>query len=450
MEKQPHVDLNGKPFELSNFTMKEIYDAIPPHCFKPSTIRSLAYVVRDYLYLSTLVYIAVTYIPLIPYAPLRFLAWTAYTVLQGFVFTGIWILAHECGHGAFSKSKKLNWTLGLILHSFLLVPFHSWRITHSQHHKGTGNLERDTAFVPSLREEWIQAKLGKKARENLVEFAELAEDSPIAALWHDIVHQLFGWPGYLLCNLTGQKYGGAKGLRISHFYFGKDSVFYKENELGLIMLSDVGVAIMIAILFVLGQIFGSWNVCILWGVPWLWVNNWIVAITFLQHTDATMPHYSNNTWNFARGATATIDRDLGFIDTHLFHDIIGTHVCHHLVSTIPFYHAGEASVHIRRVMGQHYKSDTKTPFWTAFWRNQRTCKFVEESKGCEGSGVYMFRNLHSSPSQNESIKQADQQQDKVESKDDPKCTLASSINRDARRRLSQSAQLRANLPLLAE
>lgn len=451
MEKPQHIDLNGDPFELSSFTMKEIYDAIPPHCFKPSTIRSVAYVIRDYFYLSVLVYLAITYIPIIPYTPLRFLAWSAYTVLQGFVFTGIWILAHECGHGAFSKSKNLNWTLGLIMHSFLLVPFHSWRLSHAQHHKATGNIERDTAFVPKLRDEWIKEKLGTKASENLIELAELAEDSPISALWHDIVHQLFGWPGYLLFNLTGQKYGGAKGLRISHFYFGKDSVFYKENELGLIILSDIGVAIMIAALVIAGQLFGSWNVIILWFVPWLWVNNWIVAITFLQHTDATMPHYSNSTWNFARGATATIDRDLGFIDTHLFHDIIGTHVCHHLVSTIPFYHAGEASVHIRRVMGKHYKSDTKTPFWTAFWRNQRSCKFVEESKGCEGSGVYMFRNLQNTPNgQAISKKPIDRGSEKSEKKEELKSVISSSINIETRRRLSQSAQLRANLPILAE
>jgi hypothetical protein len=101
-----------------------------------------------------------------------------------------------------------------------------------------------------------------------------------------------------------------------------------------------------------------------------------------------MPHYDNSTWNFARGATATIDRDLGFLDTHLFHDIIGTHVCHHLISTIPFYNAGEASKHIKKVMGVHYKADLETPFWTAFVRNQRTCKFVEETEGQEGSGVY--------------------------------------------------------------
>ncbi|RDL34470.1 Uncharacterized protein BP5553_07598 [Venustampulla echinocandica] len=457
-----HLDLNGNVFELPSFTMKEIHDAIPAHCFKPSILRSMAYVVRDYFYTSVLIYLAVTYIPLLPNAYLRFAAWVAYTTVQGFVFTGIWILAHECGHGAFSKSKKLNYTMGLIMHSFLLVPFHSWRLSHSQHHKSTGNMDKDTAFVPHTRDSWVKRNLGDKAQQNLVGLAELAEDSPIVSLWNDIIHQLFGWPGYLLFNLTGQHYDGAKGMKISHFYFGEDSVFYKKSELGLILLSDVGVAVMIAGLVVAGQVFGSWNVIVLWGVPWLWVNNWIVAITFLQHTDGSMPHYNNKTWSFARGATATIDRDLGFIDTHLFHDIIGTHVCHHLVSTIPFYHAAEASVHIKKVMGQHYKADTKTPFWTAFWRNQRTCKFVEESEGQEGSGVYMFRNLYNRPGQtrprnlitgekkpfdvSEGLKTATA----TATASATAMSMASARNLDARRRLSQSAQLRANLPLLAE
>lgn len=275
-EKQyKHVDLNGNVFELPSFTMKQIHDAIPAHCFKPSTLRSMAYVVRDFFYMSVLAYVALTCIPLLPNPYLRAAGWAVYTTLQGLVFTGVWILAHECGHGAFSRSKRLNWTMGLIMHSFLLVPFHSWRITHSQHHKATGNLDRDTAFVPYTREGWLKSKFGDKAHENVVEFAELAEDAPIVTLWQCLQHQILGWPGYLLMNLTGQDYDGAKGLRISHFYFGEDSVFYKKSELHLILLSDVGVAAMIAALVWAGQVFGSWYVMVLWFVPWLWVNNWI-------------------------------------------------------------------------------------------------------------------------------------------------------------------------------
>lgn len=124
------------------------------------------------------------------------------------------------------------------------------------------------------------------------------------------------------------------------------------------------------------------------------LTHFSVAITYLQHTDGKLPHYANSQWTFARGATATIDRDIGWIDTHLFHSIISTHVLHHLVSSIPFYHAHEATAAIRKVMGPSYTADFETPFWTAFWRNQRDCKFVEESENADGTGVYFFRNLH--------------------------------------------------------
>lgn len=119
-----------------------------------------------------------------------------------------------------------------------------------------------------------------------------------------------------------------------------------------------------------------------------------VAITYLQHTDACLPHYEHWKWTFARGAAATIDRDFGLIDTHLFHGILSTHVCHHLVSKIPFYHAKEATVAIRMVMGKDYHADAQTPLWKAFWKTQRDCQFVEETAGSDGTGVFFFRNLH--------------------------------------------------------
>jgi fatty acid desaturase len=80
------------------------------------------------------------------------MVYTLYTVIAGMIMTGIWILAHECGHGAFSPSKKVNNLVGFVLHSSLLVPYYSWKISHSHHHKATGDLQRDTVYVPHSRE----------------------------------------------------------------------------------------------------------------------------------------------------------------------------------------------------------------------------------------------------------------------------------------------------------
>jgi omega-6 fatty acid desaturase / acyl-lipid omega-6 desaturase (Delta-12 desaturase) len=123
----------------------------------------------------------------------------------------------------------------------------------------------------------------------------------------------------------------------------------------------------------------------------------LVAITFLQHTDPTLPHYDANTWTYTRGAAATIDREFGFIGRTLLHGIIETHVLHHYVSTIPFYNADEASEAIKPIMGKHYRSDTdggSVGFLRAMWRSARMCHWVEPSEGAqgEGKGVFFFRN----------------------------------------------------------
>lgn len=43
-------------------------------------------------------------------------AWIAYAVVCGTVATGAWVVAHECGHGAFSNNKTLQDSVGFILH----------------------------------------------------------------------------------------------------------------------------------------------------------------------------------------------------------------------------------------------------------------------------------------------------------------------------------------------
>jgi omega-6 fatty acid desaturase (delta-12 desaturase) len=110
--------------------------------------------------------------------------------MQGCIFTGIWIIAHECGHGAFSDYKLLNDTLGWTLHSALLVPFFSWKISHRNHHANTGSSEHDEAFVP-FRKSTHSAK-------------EMMEDSPLYSLFLIFSILTLGWlPGYLIKNMGG-------------------------------------------------------------------------------------------------------------------------------------------------------------------------------------------------------------------------------------------------------
>lgn len=78
---------------------------------------------------------------------------TSISIWMGLFGTGLWIIAHECGHQAFSESKQINNAVGWVLHSILLVPYHSWRISHGRHHAATGHVTRDEVFVPKTRSE---------------------------------------------------------------------------------------------------------------------------------------------------------------------------------------------------------------------------------------------------------------------------------------------------------
>jgi omega-6 fatty acid desaturase (delta-12 desaturase) len=54
----------------------------------------------------------------------------------------LFIIQHDCGHGAFFPSRTANNTLGFLLGVVTLTPYTYWRKTHAIHHATAGNLDR--------------------------------------------------------------------------------------------------------------------------------------------------------------------------------------------------------------------------------------------------------------------------------------------------------------------
>lgn len=374
----PVLDTYGNEFVVPELGIKQILDAIPKDCYERSTAKAFAYLGRDIFFLGLFGYLAVSYIHLIPFLSGRIIAWTVYTIVQGLFGTGCWVLAHECGHGAFSSYKWVNNLVGLIVHSSLLVPYHSWRITHSKHHKATSHMTRDMVFIPAEKQDWLE-------RRGLGRVLEASEEAPLFTIYNLITQQLFGWIAYLTCNVTGQKYQGRSALVNNHFL--PNSPLFDKKDFTDIIIGDVALAGALSGLYYACQRWGYSTVFVMYVIPWFWVNHWLVHITYLQHTDPKVPHYDAANWNFQRGAMATIDRNFGFIGQHIFHDIIETHVLHHFVSRIPFYNGRKGTEALKKVLGDHYVSDDSN-FLTSLYRVARQCQFVE------GDGVKMFRNYN--------------------------------------------------------
>ncbi|CAH9063048.1 unnamed protein product [Cuscuta europaea] len=358
------------PYAKPPFTVGEIKKAIPPHCFKRSVLRSFSYVVYDLTVAFLLYYVATHYFHLLP-QPLSNLAWPLYWICQGCVLTGVWVIAHECGHHAFSDYQWLDDTVGLTLHSALLVPYFSWKYSHRRHHSNTGSLERDEVFVPKQKSEikWYAKYL----------------NNPLGRAFTLIAQLTLGWPLYLMFNVSGRPYP-----RFACHY-DPYSPIYSSRERAQIFLSDLGVFAVTFGLYRLVAAKGlSWVLCV-YGCPLMIVNGFLVLITFLQHTHPSLPHYDSSEWDWLRGALSTVDRDYGILNK-VFHNITDTHVAHHLFSTMPHYHAMEATKAIKPILGEYYQFDS-TPVFKAMFREVKECVYVEpDDEGDKKKGVFWYNN----------------------------------------------------------
>lgn len=202
---------------------------------------------------------------------IRFILWNVYWFIQGCNDLALWVLAHECGHQAFSACRPINDTVGCVLHSTFLVPYHSWRISHGAHHKNTNHLGMDTAHVPPERESVLK---------------EAAEESPIIIFAQIVFAHIFGWFAYLGFNLTGRKYN----RRASHFE--PSSPIFKPSDKMDVIVSDIGIALNLLTVVVCSYLYSVSDVVCWYFIPYMWTSGWAVYITFLQHYDARIVQYN--------------------------------------------------------------------------------------------------------------------------------------------------------------
>jgi len=371
--KHDSNSVRRSPTDKPPFTLSQIKKAIPPHCFQRSVLRSFSFVVQDLAISAALLYFALMWIPALPF-PFKYLAWPLYWAMQGCVLTGVWVIAHECGHHAFSDYSLLDDTVGLVLHSALLVPYFSWKYSHRRHHSNTGSIERDEVFVP-------------KPKSAVPSYMKYLYNNPAGRLLFLTVQLTLGWPLYLCFNVSGRPYP-----RFACHYDPYGPI-YSDRERAQIFISDAGIIAASLVLYRLAASFGFWWLVQVYGVPLLIVNGFLVLITYLQHTHPALPHYDSSEWDWLRGALATMDRDYGILNK-VFHNITDTHVAHHLFSTMPHYHAMEATKAIRPILGEYYQFDG-TPVFQAMMREAKECIYVEQEgtdSGSKAKGVFWYNN----------------------------------------------------------
>ncbi|KAF9556707.1 hypothetical protein CPC08DRAFT_765085 [Agrocybe pediades] len=388
-----------KVFKPPNFTIKDINSRIPPHLHEPSTSLSLLYFARDVAFVALFWTLATKIDPMFrlavesgmlsPWAAMlgKWASWCIFWFFQSVTMTGLWVLGHECGHRAFSRSRFVSDCVGYLVHTFTGTPYFSWKITHHIHHSFHGSLEKDSHHIPRTRSE---LGIPPETPGQPIDYREYLEDTPIYTILMLMIHQFIGFPLYISTNLGGQR---NLPSWTSHFNPNATALF-KPDQKWAVLASNVGIMSVIAACYHYSKLYGWAAVSKYYIIPWLWVNNWIMVIVYLQHTDPRVPRYRSGAWTFTRGAACTIDRPLlGPLGRFFLHDVAHFHVAHHLFPRMPFYHTEEATKYIRAAMGEHYLSHEE--YWLSnLWKSFGRCLFVEDEgdvvffKDKDGEAVY--------------------------------------------------------------
>jgi len=315
----------AEPKARAEIIMPEVPDlisikkSIPEHCFRSSVLKSFRFVLQDVLAIFTLHYIMRTYIEGTPYF---WLFYPVFGFLQGTLFWSVFVLGHDCGHGSFSRYYWLNCVVGTVLHSFIMVPYHPWKLSHHHHHKNTGHIDNDEIFYP-IRKGKLPPYISQRGYFLLG----------------------LGWILYL--------FAGYQPRPVSHL--NAYEPIFKGHEIEA-LYSIVTFFIMGIVLIFLGANYGLVSLVLYYGIPWFVFSSWLVVTTFLHHNEPGVPWFGDKTWNYTRGNLSSVDRDYGIFHW-LTHDI-GTHQVHHLFPIIPHYNLKEATTYFRRSFPELVRENT--------------------------------------------------------------------------------------------
>jgi len=230
----------------------------------------------------------------------------ALSVAAGALLARLFLIKHDCGHGAFFRRRIFNDWVGRVLGILTLTPYYVWRRNHAVHHATSGNLDkRGTGDIDTLTVREYQA-LPRLRR---------------------IAYQLYRHP--LLMFVVGPAYHFLLRNRLPLGFASADRRFW---------ISAMGTNAAIALV-------GGFMIYFLGAVPFLLVHLPITLLAatigvwlfYVQHQFEDTVWANDHAWNlydtaFFGSSHYELPTVLNWITAN-----IGVHHVHHLNSRIPYY-----------------------------------------------------------------------------------------------------------------
>ena len=234
----------------------------------------------------------------------------ALAVPAGLLLVRLFTVQHDCGHGSFFSSRTLNTWVGRVLGVLTVTPFGAWKLAHSLHHSGSGDLERrgigdiDTLTVKEYEARSVYGRWAYRAYR------------------HPIVLHLIGPPIYFLVV-----------HRIPFFQALPSSQVWKST-----MATNAGI---VALYGSLGLLVGFGPVLaavVAVATVASWIGGWLF---YVQHQFEETHWAAGEDWD---ARTAALNGSSHYVLPGWLHWLtghIGLHHIHHLNSRVPSYRLPE-------------------------------------------------------------------------------------------------------------
>jgi omega-6 fatty acid desaturase (delta-12 desaturase) len=216
----------------------------------------------------------------------------------------IFIIFHDCGHGSFFKSKRLNYIVGVVTGLMAFTPYHKWHHDHKEHHATVGNLDkRGTGDVKTLTVE---------------EFIKLSK-------WQRFKYQFYRNPIFL--------FGIAPFLIFVFQNRMPKEYMNRKDHMHLQLTNLTIISIIILMIWVIG-----WKAYLLIQLPILYIASVHgVWLFYVQHQYEQVVWTRGNEWNYKNIALEGSSFLKLPIVLQWFTGNIGYHHIHHLSPKIPNY-----------------------------------------------------------------------------------------------------------------
>jgi acyl-lipid omega-6 desaturase (Delta-12 desaturase) len=321
---------------------------IPPEAYENPTWKGLAYFARDLVLYGAVVAALVAFANPLIVVPL----W----VLSGLTITSLFVVAHDCAHGALFKSKRLNDIIGRLSMLPSWHVYEGWKLGHNRvHHQFTVREGYDFVWHPYTPQQYA----GMSAFGRLRHRFEWSFIGAGAYYLREV------WWHKMMVGAPPQRF--ARGIRLDR----------------ALVWSVVALATAVMVTGTLatgGSVAGAvWLVARVLVVPFVIFNFHIGSLVHVHHVQPDIRWWKRRDWTkFAAQVEGTTVLRVSKVLDFFFHQIM-VHVPHHVDVRIPMYNLDIAAEAIAKAFPDTMHDEPLR--FRDFVRNTKQCKLYDFDAG---------------------------------------------------------------------